>query len=313
MRTLHADALKLKRWELIFVLPVALLSIATVIATAVFPRELWVVGVSVVPVLLYTGRWTVEWVRLRRSNPLEHFHRDRRADAEQAAGVADYRARATANKPVATLSLVAGIGGVSVAAFMASGMESSVAAAGLVKALTRDGQWWRMLTASYLHVNVTHLLGTVGVLVLLGEMIEAYDRRLRVPLAYLAGVLGGSFLSLLLVDASSIGASGGVLGLAGYLLVFTYRRSGAGSLWLRRQVAGIVASAAVIGLIGFLVIDNAAHLGGLLAGACAGLAAIPRDGVDNDPRHARAVESAGWAAAAVLAAGAVLTLSRLLG
>jgi membrane associated rhomboid family serine protease len=266
----------------------------------------------------------------RNAAPLEHdvsptvmrtLHADalkleqweRRADAEQVEGVADYRVRTTANKPVATLSLIAGIGGVSVAAFMASGIESSVTAAGLVKDVTRDGQWWRMLTASYLHLNVTHLIGNVSVLGLLGEMIEAYDRRLRVPLAYLAGVLGGSLLSLLLVEAPSIGASAGVLGLAGYLLVLTYRRPGTGSQWLRRQVARILASTAVIGLLGFVVIDNAAHIGGLAAGVCAGLAAVSRNGVESDAHHARAVESAGWTAVAVLAAGAVLTLTRLLG
>jgi membrane associated rhomboid family serine protease len=312
MRGLHADAVRLNRAELSFIIPTVVVAILAGSAAIVAPRSLWFLWGLIVPVSLKVAQWAAEWWRLRTTDPIEHFHRERRQDLDQAAGVADYQARATARKPGATIALMAGISVVTAAQFLASGLESSVAAAGLVKDATRAGEWWRLLTASYLHVNYLHFAGNMTVVALLGEMIEAYDRRLRVPLAYLAGVIGGGLLSLLLVQGTSIGASAGVLGLAGYLLVFTHRRRGDGSGWLRKRVLGVLAAVAVFGVLGFFFVDNAAHLGGLLAGVLVGVAAAPVAAGDPGPDSARVVDVAGWTAVAVLVAGAAFTLAILM-
>jgi membrane associated rhomboid family serine protease len=168
-----------------------------------------------------------------------------------------------------------------------------------------------MLTASYLHGSTMHLVGNLSGLVALGQMIEAYDRRLRVPLAYLAGVLGGSLLSVWLTSKASIGASGGVLGLAGYLLVLAYRRRADGALWLRKRLIAMLGTTAVIGVFGFFYIDNAAHVGGVLAGALVGMLAAPTD-TSAEPGPTTAADAAGWVATAVLCGGAVLTVWKLL-
>jgi rhomboid protease GluP len=310
VKALHEDAIRLKRGELVFVIPAALVSIAMAILAFVSPRQFWIVGGSAVGLIFYTVHWTVDWVRLRRTEPSELFKQERRADVEQAEALADFRARTAAVKPIATLVLAGAICLVTTIEF-AAGIDAAVTKAGLVKDAARHGEWWRLLTASYLHGNLMHLLGNIGALAVLGEMIEIYDRRLRVALAYLAGVLGGSVLSLLLTRASSIGASAGVLGVAGYLLVLTYRRRATGSRWLRERLFRVVGSTAILGLIGFFFIDNAAHAGGLLAGAIAGLVAVSGESHEN-PARTRAIDAVCWAAIAVLAGGAALTLWKLL-
>ncbi len=311
-RDLHADALRLKRSELRFVVPLAIVTLATVIGAFFVPDLLWFAAFSAAPLLIKAGQWIVEWWRLGRTDPLDHYRVERREEIDAAVGLADLRERTAARKAIATPSLAAVIAVVTIVQFVTMRIGQAVSAAGLVKSATRAGEWWRMLTASYLHGDLMHVLGNTSALMVLGSMIEAYDRPLRVPLVYLAGVLAGSLFSVLFLEHSSIGASAGVLALAGYMVVVAHRRGAQGSQWLRARLLGMLGTTAVVGVVGFEFIDNAAHVGGALAGLLAGIAAAPRGDAEPGPTRTRALDSAGWIAVAVLIVGALFTISRLL-
>jgi len=113
-------------------------------------------------------------------------------------------------------------------------------------------------------------------------------------------------------DATSVGASGGVMGLVGFLLVLTLRPSSETPEFIRSAVLASIGAIALIGLAGWKYVDNAGHAGGALAGLLIGLVFVPRRGGPITPRRAAWIDALGWIAAAVLAAGAVVTAVKLI-
>ena len=93
---------------------------------------------------------------------------------------------------------------------------------------------------------------TLSALVALGTLVEAYDRRARAPLAYLAGAIVGSLASTLLLAASSVGASAGVLGLLGFLLMAGGEAT-ASRAWMRKGLLRLMVMIAATGLVGLLL------------------------------------------------------------
>jgi hypothetical protein len=209
-RALHADALRLKRGELLFVIPAAILAIAAAGAVLLHPLRFWFLAAPAAAVALGAVQWGFKWYRLRNTDPVEHFRRENSDDGEQRAAAAEHQERVIATQSIATPLLAGGIAVVTMIQFFIPGEDRSIQLAALVKDATRAGEWWRILTASYLHGNASHLVINIGGLLVLGKLVETYDRRLRVPLVYLAGVVGGSFGSVLLTPGSSVGASAGI-------------------------------------------------------------------------------------------------------
>lgn len=141
----------------------------------------------------------------------------------------------------------------------------------------QQGEWWRLLTAMFLHSGVLHVGMNMLGLWAAGVAVERiYGHRLFL-LIYLGSGLVGSAASLHFSAQKmvSVGASGAVFGVAGALLVAVFHR--------RQQLPKLFGKQTLSG-IGFFVfysllqgwarpgVDNAAHLGGLAAGAA--LAAI---------------------------------------
>lgn len=154
--------------------------------------------------------------------------------------------------------------------------QDEIRAAGLVKPAVWQGELWRLLTAGMLHVGFYHFWVNFGSLMWLGQMIEAFTHRAYLPIVFLTAVLSGSLCSLLFLPTStSVGASGGLMGLIGFLVIVGRRQKSLlptnfyRALWLN---IGLVT---VVGIIGSKFIDNAAHLGGLLGGLLLGLKLIP--------------------------------------
>jgi len=138
--------------------------------------------------------------------------------------------------------------------------------AGLVKEAVRDGERWRLLTAPWLHGHPVHWFVNVGALAYLGKRCEALARWPHLVMVFLVAAWLGGEASVWLVSKASVGASGGLLGLLGFLLVFeTLHRKLVPVSARRRLLAGVLATG-VLGLVGFRFIDNAAHAGGLVAG-----------------------------------------------
>jgi membrane associated rhomboid family serine protease len=237
-------------------------------------------------------RSLAEWRRVRDMTP-----------AALTARVAEMHALPLARtvRPLFTWGLAAAVAAVAIA--QVAGPGSSTAAAGLVKGAVRQGEWWRLLTGPLLHGGIFHLLMNGAALLAVGETIERLAHRAYLPLVFLAAALAGSAASMLLYPhATSVGASGGLLGLIGFLGVLAFRRR---ELLLRdlwKEFLKDVAWTVVLGIVGYAFIDNGAHAGGLLCGIVLGLLLVPRGGGTPHWEPSAAVRTAGWASLAVIAA-----------
>lgn len=140
-----------------------------------------------------------------------------------------------------------------------------------------EGEWWRLITAGFLHGGLLHLLMNTWVLFDLGTQVEEVYGTARYILFYIVSTIGGFLLSALWRPSLSIGASAALFGLIGSMIALgVSHRSALGDairgMYLRWAVYGLV-----FGLLPGFRIDNAAHLGGLGAGFCAAyLAGLPR-------------------------------------
>jgi membrane associated rhomboid family serine protease len=203
--------------------------------------------------------------------------------------------------------VVTAAGGVAVVALcqVVGGLQHSVEAAGLVKSAVRGGQWWRLLTGSMLHANAWHFGGNVGALLALGRITEVLAGWSRAALVLLISVLCGSLFSLwLMPNTNSVGLSGGLLGLLGFLIVLGLRYGAVLPAGFMKSLVKGVAWVAVAGFVAYRYIDNAAHAGGLVAGLALGLVLVPTDEwlpLAEPP----ALRAAGIAAAAILALAAL--------
>jgi rhomboid protease GluP len=157
--------------------------------------------------------------------------------------------------------------------------EAIVAAGALVRARVLAGEVWRLATAPFLHGGAEHLIGNCISLYILGMACEHAVGSLRMLAAYAAGALGGSMLSAATSAGPSVGASGAIFGLMGAIVVILHRHRHL--FVVRDKRIGVVVAvwAGYTLLLGAMqpMIDNAAHLGGLLAGAAAALALPVRE------------------------------------
>lgn len=194
---------------------------------------------------------------------------------------------------------------------VAAGVRPSIAGAGLVKPLVAEGQWWRLVTACFLHGNVVHLVSNVAGLQIFGRIVEARASSTHVLVVYLISGLAASLCSWSLSPATSIGASGAVLGLVGCAFVIGYRdaRNDRRDLLVHAGKALVITG--IIGAVLYRVIDNAAHAGGALAGAAAGLLCVRHAVVRPLPTWVGWLSVVGLVAAGVTA-GAMVVNSRVL-
>jgi membrane associated rhomboid family serine protease len=159
------------------------------------------------------------------------------------------------------------------------------------------GQWWRLVTAAFLHIGPVHLaLNMLGLLVF-GSELERQLGRWRFLALYLLSVLGGAAAIQLfgLPEVPVAGASTAIYGLLGGLGVLMLVR--------RQDVRGLLMLLAINVVISFLPgVSLLGHLGGLLAGALtAGILVLTR--------RRPAVQVAALVLLAVVLLGLALTVS----
>lgn len=130
-----------------------------------------------------------------------------------------------------------------------------------------EGEWWRLVTPIFLHLDIWHIAFNGFVLYQVGRQVEMFYGPARfLALFFLAGV-AGCLASLWFAPYRSAGASGAIFGLVGAEIVLFYRNrqwlGQAGSDGLRNalMLAGINL---LIGLSGR--VDNWGHVGGLVGG-----------------------------------------------
>lgn len=165
------------------------------------------------------------------------------------------------------------------------GAASQVRDLGLLGVLVAQGDWWRLVSSAFLHLNLMHLAFNMLGLWWLGGMLEPALGRIRFGVLYAASLFAGS-LGVLLLSPTTFtgGASGAVFGLMGAAIVYLRRRgidpmqSGLGGLLLINLLLTFLRPGISIG----------GHLGGLAGGALVGAVMAATD----DSRQRRIVGTA---------------------
>lgn len=139
-----------------------------------------------------------------------------------------------------------------------------------------DGQYWRLWTSNYLHYGLLHLAVNMLSLNNVGRLLERFIGKWRFALLYtITGIFASSVSIWWNKYSVGVGASGAILGIVGVLTaILTTNLIDKSVRWQMLRSIGF--SILLMLLIGLNAnIDNAAHLGGLLAGAIGGYFIYP--------------------------------------
>lgn len=197
---------------------------------------------------------------------------------------------------------------------LGTGLEGSILKAGFVKsAFVSDREYWRILTGAATHGSVLHVAMNCYAFYSFGRIVEMLSNCAHLAMVFLLSAVGGGVLSLIFLPAGvSVGASGGIVGLIGYLLIYAFRRRQFISAEFRKSLLINIGFILIYGLVLYDVIDNFGHIGGLVTGAVYGLLQIPTD-EHTDPRVAHPiVEAAGVAAVGIYVATCIFSILLIL-
>jgi len=140
------------------------------------------------------------------------------------------------------------------------------------KPLTTDGEWWRLITSTFLHGGIMHLFANMVGLIFVGIFLEPRIGSKKFAVIYLVTGILASITSIWWHEATvSVGASGAIFGLYGLFLALMLTKAYPkefNKVFLISTVV-FIGFNLVIGITGG--IDNAAHLGGLVSGFVIGL------------------------------------------
>ena len=175
----------------------------------------------------------------------------------------------------------------------------------------RGGEWWRVVTALCLHVNVAHLAGNMA---LGGLLVFLLAQRLGLGLASLGVLLSGAFgnaINALVQPAthSSIGASTAVFGALGMLAVNAWQQNAALGVRPVERFAPLVSGLLLLGMFGMAGerTDVVAHTTGFFSGLLAGTVFASFE--PNVLRRADIQTAAGAVAAALLGSSWLLAVA----
>lgn len=145
-------------------------------------------------------------------------------------------------------------------------------------------EWWRVVTAMFLHGGLIHIGFNMMALMQFGPALEELYGSAKYLFIY---VVTGAFGFLLSAYTGhfSLGASGAILGLVGVMLAVTTKRGGSYMLALRSRLITSVVILFVMGFSGFMSMDNFAHGGGLAAGFLLGKIFADRQPLNGGERN----------------------------
>jgi len=131
-----------------------------------------------------------------------------------------------------------------------------------------DGDWWRLITAAFLHANLFHIGLNMLALVWLGAPVERYLGHVQYLALYIVSGLAGSAGALITTPTGiTVGASGAIFGILGALLIIEYQATG--------NIAGQAFTLIAINLLFSFTMSGISvggHIGGLIGGIGAALA-----------------------------------------
>lgn len=136
--------------------------------------------------------------------------------------------------------------------------------------LVSAGEYWRLITANFLHIGVLHLLVNSYALYILGREVETIFGSARFTSLYLLSGVSGAIFSYMLTRGLSAGASTSLFGLFGALAVFFYKQRKLLGAFGRQMLINLGVTLlinVIIGLSPGSSIDNWGHVGGVIGGA----------------------------------------------
>lgn len=170
-------------------------------------------------------------------------------------------------------------------------------------AIFYGNEWWRLVTAMFLHGGLLHIGFNMMALMQFGPALEELYGSARYLFIY---VVTGAFGFLLSAKMGnfSLGASGAILGLVGVMLAVTSKRGGSYMREVRSRLISSVVILFVLGFSGVMGMDNSAHFGGLVAGF--GLGKLFADRQPMNGAEQKQAYALGWIAFLVLVASFVM-------
>jgi membrane associated rhomboid family serine protease len=130
------------------------------------------------------------------------------------------------------------------------------------------GEWYRLVTAGFLHVGLWHIGLNMVALWFLGSQIEPLVGRVKFAVVYLSSLLAGSLGVIILSPHEiTVGASGAIFGLLGFAVA--YQRSRGINIW--QSGLGAILVLNLLFTFGVSGISIGGHIGGLIGGYFCGL------------------------------------------
>jgi rhomboid protease GluP len=161
-------------------------------------------------------------------------------------------------------------------------------------------QWYRPVTAMFLHAGLIHIGFNMMVLLDIGPVVEELFGSARYLFIYFLTGIAGFALSMFFHPA--VGASGALMGLIGVLIAVTGKRSSIESKALRSRLISWAVSVFLIGF--FIGADNLAHFGGLATGFILGKVMADRLPMNSSERNRAYL--LGWLAGLITLASFVM-------
>lgn len=131
--------------------------------------------------------------------------------------------------------------------------------------LIEYGEYYRLITAAFLHAGIIHLFFNMSALNIIGKEVEEVYGTKKYIFIYIFSLLGASVFSYIFSEGISVGASGAIFGLLGAMLAFGLKnRKKIGRAYIKNIIETIILNI----IIGITIsnIDNFAHMGGLIFG-----------------------------------------------
>ena len=159
-----------------------------------------------------------------------------------------------------------------------------------VNDLIKDGEYYRLFTSMFLHLNLMHIFFNGYALYVIGRDVEALFGTARFALVYFLGGLSGSLASFVFSDAPSVGASGAIFAIFGAEMVYFYLHRDLHGEAGRRHLNQLMVIMLINLGLGFFSttgatdfrIDNASHIGGLFGGVVLAWFISPNYNVERD-------------------------------
>ena len=141
--------------------------------------------------------------------------------------------------------------------------------------IVQEHEYWRLLTATFMHFGFIHLLNNMVILITAGKILEHAMGHFKFAILYIFSGLGGSTLSFLQMwfsgdYAVAAGASGAIFGIIGALLWVVLRHKGRYETLTSRGLLVMIVLCLYYG-VSTGGVDNWGHIGGLLGGFLLGI------------------------------------------